>query len=138
MKLVRLIYFSCATRDMALSDLKEILTVARENNNQKNICGMLCYDNQHFLQVLEGDRNAVSELYLAIADDPRHDAPTLCQIEEIEQKTFEDWNMGYAGSSSLLKGWLSNHDLRAFEPEKLSATQAFELLQELSTRQVEI
>ena len=136
--LVRLVYFSMATRDMALSDLKEILNVARENNARNNICGMLCYDNSYFLQVLEGERSAVSELYLTIADDPRHDEPTLCHFEQIDQPQFKEWKMGYAGSSPLLAKFLDEHNQVEFNPELLTAKEALELLLSLSLNQQDI
>ncbi|MCP3865958.1 MAG: blue light sensor protein, partial [Aestuariibacter sp.] len=39
MKLVRLVYYSHASREMSLSDLKSILDTARRNNQAEGICG---------------------------------------------------------------------------------------------------
>ena len=49
MKLVRLVYYSHASREMSLSDLKSILDTARRNNQAEGICGMLSYEQQYFL-----------------------------------------------------------------------------------------
>jgi hypothetical protein len=81
MKLVRLLYYSRASREMSLSDLKDILGTARENNGSIDVCGMLCYDKLYFLQALEGERETVNELYLDIADDPRHDEIVIISYE---------------------------------------------------------
>lgn len=56
MKYVRLPYYSKDSREMSLSDLKSILSTARQNNTRIDVCGMFCYDQQYFIQVLEGER----------------------------------------------------------------------------------
>lgn len=138
MQLVRLVYYSRASREMSLADLQSILTVARENNQKLNVCGMLCYDNQYFLQALEGDREVVSELFLSIADDPRHDEVVICNFEYIEQTRFKSWNMGYAGSSPLFQQLLQKLGQTEFDPAELKPTQTLALLLHLSAHQTDI
>ena len=116
MSLVRLIYYSSASANLSLTDIKAILTTARENNQHQDICGMLCYDNQYFLQALEGDREVVSELFVTIAEDPRHDDVVIVSYDYIDEATFNSWQMGYAGSNSLLSTLLGKLKMSQFEP----------------------
>jgi hypothetical protein len=133
--MVRLLYYSYASRDMSLSDMKDILTVARENNSSQDLCGMLCYDNRYFVQALEGEIKAVNELFFHIADDPRHSDVIIISYEYIEKQTFKDWNMGYAGSTPVFMQLLAKLDQTAFEPSELSPKQVYALLRHLAAHQ---
>ena len=138
MSLVRLMYYSTASSALSLTDIKKILTTARENNQRLDICGMLCYDNQYFLQALEGDREIVSELFVTIAEDPRHDEVVIVSYDYIEEQTFKSWQMGYAGSNSLLSTLLGKLKLTQFEPGKLTPNQCFAILTTLSKQQEDL
>lgn len=135
MKLVRLVYYSHASREMSLSDLKSILDTARRNNQAEGICGMLSYEQQYFLQALECERSAVNELYLDIADDPRHDEITIISYEEITAPIFKQWKMGYAGGSAEFTKLLKEMGQTEFLPETMSPRQAFQFLQHLAGNQ---
>lgn len=138
MRQIRLIYFSRATRDMTLADLKSILEIARDNNTGLGICGMLCYENRYFLQALEGERSKVNELYLDIIDDPRHDEAIIVSYEEIQTSMFEDWTMGYAASSAQFASMLQELKQQEFEPADMSHEQALSFLQEMAKHQTKV
>lgn len=138
MKLVRLLYYSRASREMSLSDLKDILGTARENNSRIDVCGMLCYEQQYFLQALEGERETVNELYLDIADDPRHDEVVIIGYEEVPELLFPQWQMGYAGSSAQFTELLTELGQTQFSPADMSAEQAFNFLQKMSQYQSDV
>ena len=138
MKLVRLLYYSRAVRDMSLADLKDILGTARDNNSSIDVCGMLCYDKRYFLQALEGARETVNELYLDIADDPRHDEVVIIAYEEVLEKVFPVWQMGYAGSSAQFTELLSELGQADFSPADMTAEQAVTFLQKMSAFQSEV
>ncbi|WP_296047836.1 BLUF domain-containing protein [uncultured Alteromonas sp.] len=138
MRLVRLVYYSHASREMSLSDLKSILDVARRNNQAQGICGMLSYEQQYFLQALEGERSAVNELYLDIAEDPRHDEITIISYEEIAEPFFKQWKMGYAGGSAEFTKLLQSMGQTEFLPDTMTPQQAFKFLQHLTGNQAEL
>jgi len=138
MKLVRLVYYSRASREMSLSDLKNILGTARDNNDDIDVCGMLCYDQLYFLQALEGDRETVNELYLDIADDPRHDDVVIISYNEITEQIFPNWQMGYAGSSAQFTQLLKELGQVTFSPIDMTAEQAFDFLKQMSNFQSEV
>jgi len=138
MKLVRLLYYSRASREMSLSDLKDILGTARDNNSSIDVCGMLCYDQLYFLQALEGDRETVNELYLDIADDPRHDDVVIISYDEVTEQVFPQWQMGYAGSSAQFSQLLQELGQTTFSPIDMTKEQAFSFLQKMSSFQSDV
>ncbi|WP_166422364.1 BLUF domain-containing protein [Paraglaciecola sp. 20A4] len=138
MKLVRLLYYSRASREMSLSDLKDILGTARDNNSSVDVCGMLCYDKRYFLQALEGDRETVNELYLDIADDPRHDDIVIISYEEVNEQIFPQWQMGYAGSSAEFSALLKELGQSDFSPRDMTQMQAFNFLKKMAGAQSEL
>ena len=133
--MIRLVYFSRTLRDMSLDDIQSILNTARENNANLDVCGMLCYESRWFLQVLEGERNTVCELFLDIADDPRHDEIEIVSFDYIEAPAFADWRMGYAAESSTFSAALAECGVSEFEPPALSAEVSLQLLTHLSAAQ---
>lgn len=134
--LVRLIYFSRSTRDMTLLDIQKILEVARDNNNSLQVCGMLCYEQRYFLQALEGERDVVNELYLDIAGDPRHDEVTIISYNEVDDRRFSAWDMGFAPASDDFYALLSELGNNEFMPADFTPDQAFSLLLKMSGQQV--
>ena len=68
----RLAYVSEATPLMKPEDLQAIAEVSGPRNASADITGILVMDAGRILQVLEGRRNAVVNLFERISDDPRH------------------------------------------------------------------
>ena len=134
---IRLVYYSRSLRDMSLMDIQNILKVARENNAEQNICGMLSYESQWFLQALEGDRETVNELFLEIADDPRHDGVIIIGYEYIDQPMFSNWQMGYAANSGVINETLKEFGMETFLPAEMNIEQAKEFLARLAEQQQE-
>lgn len=132
---IRLAYFSKAQREMSLDDIQSILNTARENNAASGISGMLCYESKWFLQVLEGERSVVTELFIDIADDPRHDEISLVSMDYFEEPKFRDWQMGYVASAVYFEQALKECGLSSFEPGEMSPEVCLELLQRLSEMQ---
>lgn len=121
---VRLIYFSRAQPDLSLADIQQILTSARQRNHEKSICGMLCFESACFLQVLEGERAAVNQLYLDIADDPRHYDIQILNYQEIGQPVFQRWSMGFAPTADQFYPLLNQLGHNRFEPSQMTSEQA--------------
>lgn len=74
--------------------LEAILEAARRHNKENGITGMLFYSGGRFLQVLEGECEAVRETYERIAKDPRHNDLVVLTRDKVEQRDFENWTMG--------------------------------------------
>ena len=101
MYLTRLVYTSTVTSTFNQDSVEQILLKAREHNALNNITGMLCFSSNFFLQCLEGSRSAVNKTYHKILNDNRHSRIVLLEYEEIYQREFDDWSMGYIPESSL-------------------------------------
>ena len=93
--MVHLIYVSSATRVMSEEDLEAILEKSRVKNASLGITGMLLYATGNFIQVLEGEKEAVDELYATIEKDERHRDCMLLLEEEITERNFPAWSMGF-------------------------------------------
>ena len=90
-----LIYVSSAVKLMDNDELLTLLEQSREKNLRLGITGMLLYSEGNFMQMLEGDRQVVLELYDAIRNDYRHKGVMTIRSDNIEERNFEDWSMGF-------------------------------------------
>ncbi|MEE4119682.1 MAG: BLUF domain-containing protein [Paracoccaceae bacterium] len=97
MPLFRLAYCSNA-RDLAPEDLESILAACERNNAQDHVTGMLLFDGDGFLQLLEGPREAVTSLFLRIAKDQRHSGVQLLVAGQTDRRLFAGWSMHYVPS----------------------------------------
>lgn len=88
-------YISEATDDFKKEMLSDILETARKFNKEKGITGLLLYTNETFIQNLEGSKEDVMNLYLKIKQDKRHCSVFEIYSEELEERNFENWSMGY-------------------------------------------
>jgi hypothetical protein len=95
MGLITLVYVSFATNPLNDEELKKILAVARKNNQEAGITGMLLYRDGFFMQVLEGDEAVVNAKYNRIAEDPRHRGVMKVYSHPIEERSFSKWSMGF-------------------------------------------
>lgn len=106
MALIQLIYLS-SLRDIKFEhEIGKILESSVRRNRENGITGMLLYANGNFLQVLEGEKEAVEETYSRICADPRHYDIIDIERELISVRHFSQWSMGYQH--------LSEADLKAF------------------------
>nr|WP_314857774.1 BLUF domain-containing protein [uncultured Undibacterium sp.] len=109
MNLLQIIYASDLSNSNE-SELSAILDASVRNNEKNEITGMLVYKNGRFLQVLEGEKEAVLETYERIGKDPRHQSIVLLLKDEIESRDFKDWSMGF---KKLLDSDLENFPIYA-------------------------
>lgn len=77
------------------SQLGPILESAVRHNTQDGITGMLLYSEGNFLQVLEGPIDAVKATYARICKDSRHQNASLLLEQDVPQRHFANWSMGY-------------------------------------------
>ena len=129
--LVRLLYASRA-RHVDAQTIDTILAQSRANNPPLGITGILCHGGNVFMQVLEGGREAVNQLYNAIARDPRHHSVTLLHYEEISERSYSGWTMGRVDISRLNTSTVLKYSEHAdFNPYANSGKMALAMLQEL-------
>lgn len=94
-ELLTIIYVSSARQLFSDAALETLLLKARSANAANAISGLLLYQDGNFMQLLEGPKVAVSELYAAIRQDPRHhDVVTLIEETGLPRE-FSAWSMAY-------------------------------------------
>jgi hypothetical protein len=111
MDIYQIIYCSNSTKRFAEGELERLMSQSRIHNYSESITGMLCYDGQQFLQVLEGPQPAIEQLYAIICQDARHTDVTTVFRGAIRERVFGKWSMGlsYAATEALtrLVGYLN-------------------------------
>jgi hypothetical protein len=93
----------------------------------------LLFDELWFVQILEGEREAVSATLRRIIDDERHANLTIMDARPIEQRLFGNWWMGL----SFLRGDMSALYLKhgigeRLDPRRISGDQALALAVDLA------
>ena len=130
--LVRCLYASRAATSASAAILDEILAQSRRNNPPKGITGMLCVSGNVFIQVLEGGRDEVCDLYHAIVRDPRHEHVRLLAYEEITERRFGNWTMGQVNLAKINPSLLLKYFTRAeLDPFNASGAATLSLLGDL-------
>ena len=133
--LTRLIYASEISAPLSPAAVQDLLAHARRNNDRRDITGMLVFNSRHFLQVLEGERQRLSDLYTRLVQDTRHQRLLLLGCESIGERLFADWHMGFAAvdaaSAALYRRFSAVGHL---DPQSLSGPAALALLLEFSRR----
>ncbi len=131
--MIRLIYASSATREMSEDDLLFLLEQSRRRNERQNITGMLLLVGNNFIQVLEGAKKDVEEIYEDILNDERNTANIVILKEEITERAFPDWSMGFKHISEKNKGEIEGYTEfldRKFTPTEITgmSNKAIKLL----------
>jgi hypothetical protein len=130
--LVRLMYASRSSAEVNQVELQAILKKSKTNNPGLGVTGVLCFSGGIFLQVLEGGRLAVSQLYNRISNDKRHHDVALLSYEEIEERRFACWSMGQVNLSGLNPGVLMKYsEMATLDPYAVSGAASMALFNEL-------
>lgn len=97
-------YISNQTKQLSENELDALFQFILENNPPRNITGILLYNNGIFLQVLEGEKEVLKNLFKSIKADQRHHNVLTVLEQKIESRIFENYKAGF----SILK---SKYDL---------------------------
>lgn len=93
MSVHQLVYISKESIASKPDELLKILTAARASNAMQNITGILLYDAGRYIQILEGNKVAITGLYSNISQDDRHSNVKLLYLEEAPARLFPNWTM---------------------------------------------
>ena len=130
--LVRLLYASRAAAPITTPVVDSILEKSRKNNARHGITGMLCFSEDIFLQVLEGGRDEVCELFNTIVRDPRHVGLRILSYEEIAERRFGGWTMGQVNSGKVNPSLLLKYATKVtLDPFNCPGQASMALLNEL-------
>jgi hypothetical protein len=95
MDLYYLIYTSVPARPMKDAELQELLSIAREANSRFNVTGMLICLSESFIQLIEGPKQHIEQLYQNIQQDTRHLRVTTLREGPNDRRFFPDWTMAF-------------------------------------------
>ncbi len=130
--LVRCLYASRAAVPLVAPVVDSILEQSRKNNPRQGITGMLCFFDDIFVQVLEGGRDEVCELFNAIVRDDRHRNVRMLTYEEISERRFGSWTMGQVNIATVNPSLLLKYSEKAvLNPFSCSGHATMALLDEL-------
>jgi hypothetical protein len=91
----QLTYISTAREGVGLPECQDILEEARAGNALNGVTGLLLFNSRRFVQVLEGEEQAVRATYALIEQDPRHFGLVVVGEEYVEAHQFGQWAMAF-------------------------------------------
>lgn len=121
------IYVSSAVQLMNDEALLSLLQQCRKKNAALGITGMLLYKQGNFMQLLEGEEEVVLELFDTIKKDSRHKDLITITTDNIADRSFEDWSMGFqnmdkTGAFPNYNDYIEeNLNIHAFQADALKA-----------------
>ena len=131
-ELFRLVYASRATLAVLArfeAATEEILTQAEANNSRLGVTGLLLAHQGWFLQVLEGPRRQIGQLFGAIVRDPRHVQIELLRAVPASERLFGDWAMSAPAMTPAAAAVARTLELQPdFDPTGMDMVQALALL----------
>ena len=135
--LIRLIYISKPT-EAARGAWESILASSRGNNARHDITGMLLAGGTYFLQLLEGERAAVTDTFLRLSKDPRHKRIELVSSAPAEVRLFGDWSMRPFTRVETELPTILDAQLTTTDVYRMSATRIEQLCLDFSALKVAI
>jgi hypothetical protein len=90
-----LVYSSTTDHDWSQDELVGLLRWSRGWNVRHGITGILLYRDCAFMQMLEGEEDAVRGLFSSISVDRRHQDVNLMWTDQAELRRFADWSMAF-------------------------------------------
>jgi hypothetical protein len=91
----QLIYTSYATVPFTEQELVSLLKQSQQWNELVGITGVLLYNDEHFVQVLEGSAEAIGDLYGKLLRDVRHHTIIRLTSGRITARRFGSWTMSF-------------------------------------------
>ena len=89
------VYASRALQPFGDEDLLQLLKTARQRNEAQGVTGMLVFAAGSFLQLFEGDDDAVEVIWDRIRMDPRHGDIRVLHDGPAKSRLFGEWSMGF-------------------------------------------
>ncbi|RKE02634.1 BLUF domain-containing protein [Marinifilum flexuosum] len=93
--LIHIVYVSFSRNQLSELELDELLSEIRPKNLANGVTGLLLYNDEIFIQVIEGEKDKISTLYNRLQNDNRHTNIVKILEEDIDQRSFPEWSMGY-------------------------------------------
>ena len=131
MSLSRLIYASHVDPEgWCDQSFERIIVGARDFNRANSGTGMLLFKRRRFLQLLEGEREAVARAFARVQADRRHRDLAIISVEDVHARMCSEWSMAIVPEGRVMRPVLSRFFPSGdFEPHDLSAEGALAFLE---------
>lgn len=114
-----IVFFSTAAVPMSGGDLESLGKECAEQDSHVGITGMLLHKNGSFLQVMEGSKAVICDMFARISADPRH--TNVCKISDrtIPHREFAGLAVSFKNLDELPPGspYLSPFSFEAFKAD---------------------
>ena len=90
-----ILYISSLDKIYTGSELNNMCSIFRKNNEKNNITGFMTCKIRDVMQLIEGEKHDVIELYKKISIDSRHKRMTKLLYGHSETRFFPDWKMSF-------------------------------------------
>lgn len=125
-------YVSAAAEGVSEPQLVELLGDVRAKNDRLGLTGILLYRAGRIMQTLEGDDDTVTRVFDQIVDDPRHRDVFVIINEQLDERQFPSWSMGFRHISALpardgFSSFMDEDADRAFDGDSSMATRMLTL-----------
>ena len=98
----QLVYLSFANFDIGDKDVvSDILKSSTLNNSRLNVTGILFYKDGTFIQLIEGAKEVIKNLYKKISLDSRHEHLQIFWEGNSSQRSFPNWSMSLKDINEL-------------------------------------
>jgi hypothetical protein len=114
-----------------LLEIDSILATARRRNAEVSVTGAMLFNEDWFVQLLEGDETAVREIFGRIAVDPRHEEVEILFRSFTENRRFPEWSMAFVGHAEAVRKRFADSPL-ATPGVKMRGQQVVDFMVELA------
>ncbi|TCC90401.1 BLUF domain-containing protein [Pedobacter frigiditerrae] len=112
-----LLYFGIARNQFTAEDFNSLLAKARSRNESLDITGKLLHCEGTFIQLLEGKKENVEEVYHSITKDDRLIALKIITVGAASERYYKDWSMAFKDVTMAEINEIENcshHDVAAY------------------------
>lgn len=84
-------------------EIDQILSTSRRRNETQGVTGALLFNEDRFVQLLEGEEFDVKSTFERIALYSRHEAVELLFDQNTKERRFPAWSMAFVGQAAAVR-----------------------------------
>lgn len=98
-----------------LTEIDRVLATARRRNAEVSITGAMLFNEDWFVQLLEGEETDVRATFDRIAVDPRHEEVQVLFDSATAARRFPEWSMAFVGDAAAIRKRFASSPLSGAE-----------------------
>ena len=104
-KIYQITYRSTAQNGISRKEISALLDIAKARNPELGVTGCLVFHKGEFIQIIEGVKKNVFDLYHKIEKDMRHKNVSFIWEGSCAERVFPDWNMAFHETNVTSEGF---------------------------------